>query len=127
MGLLFCASDLEPHRATMGKFRRSRHGEYLSMEGGEIATKIALKPTQVDVKHTETNSCEGNFLNLCLSMGNKEKGQKKPGSLVDDRSEDQLAVSLYLVGRLHRPRAAWLAETRDSVKVSAKKAPGAAY
>jgi hypothetical protein len=74
MGLLFCASDLELHRATRGKFRRSRQGEYLSMECGEIATKIALKPTQVDVKHTQTDSCEGKFLNLCLSMRLTEKG-----------------------------------------------------
>lgn len=65
------------------------------MGGEKTATQMALKPSQMVMKHAQTDSCEEKFLNLCLSMGDKEKG---PGSLVDDRSEDQLAVSLHLVG-----------------------------
>ena len=83
----------------MGKFRRSRQGEYLNIGDGKIVTKMALKRTQMVLKHVQTHSYEEKFLNLCLSMGDKEKGQKeRPGSLFDDRSEDHLAVSLYLVG-----------------------------
>jgi hypothetical protein len=47
----------------------------MSIGDGETATKMALKAAQIVFKHTETHSCEGRFLNLCRSMGNKEKGR----------------------------------------------------
>jgi hypothetical protein len=45
----------------------------LNIGDGKTATKMALESTQVDVKHTQTASCEGKFLNLCLSMGKRER------------------------------------------------------
>jgi hypothetical protein len=57
------------------------------------------------------------------SMGDKEKGQKRPGSLLDDRSEDRLAVSLYLEGG-STGQGSIKHETGGSVKVSATRKEG---